>query len=224
MLPANSDSARAVSLGDVDGDGDLDAFLGNYGQQNRLYLNGGTGVFTDVTATNLPALVDYTAAIALGDVDGDGDLDAFVGNYGSFSSSGMQNRLYFNGGAGVFADVTATNLPALSDFTNAVALGDVDGDGDLDAYTGNASSASAGGQNRLYLNSGTGFFTDATVANLPALLNDTQAVALGDVDGDGDLDALEGTGSSSVAQNRLYFNGGAGVFADVTATNLPALS
>ncbi|HKB15562.1 MAG TPA: FG-GAP-like repeat-containing protein, partial [Planctomycetota bacterium] len=69
---------------------DLDAFVGNYyNQQDRLYLNGGTGVFTDVTATNLPALFDYTQAVALGDVDGDGDLDAFAGN-------GGQNRLYTN--------------------------------------------------------------------------------------------------------------------------------
>ncbi|MCI0588008.1 MAG: FG-GAP-like repeat-containing protein, partial [Planctomycetes bacterium] len=76
-----------------DGDGDLDAFVGNYGQ-NRLHLNGGTGVFTDVTATNLPALLGNTNAVALGDVDGDDDLDAFVGN-GTLQLR-QQNRLYTN--------------------------------------------------------------------------------------------------------------------------------
>ncbi|MCI0586491.1 MAG: FG-GAP-like repeat-containing protein, partial [Planctomycetes bacterium] len=121
MLPADADGTMAVALGDVDGDGDLDAFVGNaFGQQNRLYLNGGSGVFTDVTATNLPALIDDTGAVALGDVDGDGDLDAFVGNGLAFGGSG-QNRLYLNGGTGVFTDVTATNLPALIDDTGAVA-------------------------------------------------------------------------------------------------------
>ncbi|MCI0587851.1 MAG: FG-GAP-like repeat-containing protein, partial [Planctomycetes bacterium] len=124
MLPAESDYTPAVALGDVDGDGDLDAFVGNSGQ-NRLYLNGGTGVFTDVTATNLPALFDSTTAVALGDVDGDGDLDAFIGNPGIFPAPGGQNRLYLNGGTGVFTDVTATNLPSLLDYTTAVALGDV---------------------------------------------------------------------------------------------------
>ncbi|MCI0589714.1 MAG: FG-GAP-like repeat-containing protein, partial [Planctomycetes bacterium] len=58
MLPAGTDPTRALALGDVDGDGDLDAYVGNIGQQDHLYLNGGTGVFTDVTATNLPALID----------------------------------------------------------------------------------------------------------------------------------------------------------------------
>ncbi|HET6201351.1 MAG TPA: FG-GAP-like repeat-containing protein [Planctomycetota bacterium] len=212
-LPGLVDVTWAVALGDVDGDGDLDAFVGNYVQQNRLYLNGGTGIFTDVTVTSLPALMNATRAVALGDVDGDGDLDAFVGNYG------QQNRLFLNGGAGVFADLTASNLPALSDATNAIALGDVDGDGDLDAFVGNEFQ-----QNRLYLNGGTGVLADVTATSLPALMNATRAVALGDVDGDGDLDAFVGHGGFIPAsQNRLYVNGGTGVFTDVTATNLPAL-
>src|SRR5262245_29979411 len=153
MLPANNDDTTAVALGDVDGDGDLDAFVGNSGyagppRQNRLYLDGGTGIFTDVTATNLPVLLDYTNAVALGDVDGDGDLDAFVGNGGAGSglSGGLsQNRLYLNGGTGVFTDVTATNLPALTGNTKDVALGDVDGDGDLDAFVGIGRVSGRGG-------------------------------------------------------------------------------
>ncbi|MCI0588945.1 MAG: FG-GAP-like repeat-containing protein, partial [Planctomycetes bacterium] len=191
-LPALRDSTRAVALGDADGDGDPDAFVGNDEEQNRLYLNGGTGVFTDVTGTKLPALLDATQAVALGDVDGDGDLDAFVGNIGE------QNRLHINGGTGVFTDLTGTNLPARIDFTEAVALGDVDGDGDPDAFVGND-----GEQNRLYLNGGTGVFTDLTATNLPALRDSTRAVALGDVDGDGDLDAFVG---NIGGQNRLYSN------------------
>jgi hypothetical protein len=212
-------STFAVALGDVDGDGDLDALVGNYYQQNFLHLNDGTGVFTDVTATNLPALVDSTRAIALGDVDGDGDLDALVGN-GNPLGGGQQSRLYLNGGTGVFADVTSTNLPTLLDMTQAVALGDVDGDGDLDALVGNGSSLLGGQQNRLYLNAGTGVFADGTATNMPTLLDSTTAVALGDVDGDGDLDALVG---NQLEQNRLLLNGGTGVFTDGTATNLPAL-
>ncbi|MCI0588383.1 MAG: FG-GAP-like repeat-containing protein, partial [Planctomycetes bacterium] len=151
MLPADADNSRTVALGDLNGDGTLDAFVGNYGEQNRLCLNDGTGVFTDVTVTSLPALSDSTEAVALGDVDGDGDLDAFVGNL-----SGL-NRLHLNDGTGVFTDVTFTNLPALgTSSTLAVALGDVDGDGDLDAFVGR------GGQDRLHLNGGTGVFTDVT--------------------------------------------------------------
>ncbi|HET6202174.1 MAG TPA: FG-GAP-like repeat-containing protein [Planctomycetota bacterium] len=216
-LPAQVGYTQAVALGDVDGDGDLDAFLGAYAQQSRLYLNGGGGAFTDVTATNLPALVEDTYVVALGDVDGDGDLDAFLGSYAV--PSGAQNRLHLNGGSGIFTEVTATNLPARLDTTLGVALGDVDGDGDLDAFVANN-----GRQNRIDLNDGGGVFTDVTGTGLPAPVEDTEAVALGDVDGDGDLDALVGnsTASGPAAPDRLYLNGGAGVFTDATSTSLPA--
>ncbi|MCI0586075.1 MAG: VCBS repeat-containing protein, partial [Planctomycetes bacterium] len=213
-LPALSGSTLGVALGDVDGDGDLDAFAGQIGQK-RLYLNGGTGVFTDATATSVPALVTGTTTVALGDVDVDGDLDAVMGVTGS--PQGGQNRLYLNDGTGILADVTATNVPVALEETYAVALGDVDGDGDLDALLGTE------GQDQLHLNGGTGVFTDATATNLPAVYNETYAVALGDVDGDGDLDALLGNGGF-LEQNRLYLNGGTGAFADVTATNLPAIA
>jgi len=222
-LPAVPDRTAAIVLGDVDGDGDLDVFVGNGAsvpEQSRLHLNDGTGVFSDVTATSLPALIHPTAALALGDVDGDGDLDVFLGN-GTFNAA--QNLLYLNDGTGVFADATATSLPALLDKTMAVALGDVDGDGDLDAFVGNGACC-AGEQNRLYLNSGTGTFTDVTASNLPASSDPTRAVALGDVDGDGDLDVFVGNGASTSPQDRLYLNDGVGLFSDATATNLPPLS
>ena len=68
----------AVALGDVDGDGDLDAFVANFNDQpNKVWENDGTGTFTD-SGQNLSSL--GSIAVALGDVDGDGDLDAFVAN------------------------------------------------------------------------------------------------------------------------------------------------
>jgi hypothetical protein len=182
-LPFNLDDTHALALGDVDVDGDLDALFGNDFGPDRLYLNDGSGVF-NLAGSQLPAIADATRAIAMGDVDGDGDLDALIGNHLE------PDRLYLNDGAGVFSDTTG-RLPVFLDPTSAVALGDVDEDGDLDALIGNSTAAYSGEQDRLYLNDGLGFFTDATTL-LPAIREQTYAIALGDVDGDGDLDALTG--------------------------------
>ena len=68
----------------------------------------------------IPANNDYTYFVALGDVDGDGDLDALIGNAGLYV--GSQNRLYLNDGAGVFSDATS-QLPEDSDFTDDKSCG-----------------------------------------------------------------------------------------------------
>ena len=76
----NSDS-QSVTLGDVDGDGDLDIVVANTGvsSQNQVYINDGAGSFTD--AGQLLGANDSRSVI-LGDVDGDADLDAVVVNGG----------------------------------------------------------------------------------------------------------------------------------------------
>ena len=212
-LPAISDWSTSVAFGDVDGDRDLDLVFGNWGQQTRLYLNSGSGGFVDVTSTRLMGLaIANTNAVAFGDVDGDGDLDLVVGN-SSNSTYGMQNHLLINnGGLGSFSDFTSIRMPVVLDRTNALALGDVDRDGDLDIVAGNQ------GQDQLLLNNGNGFFTLATASHLPVDSDSTRAVQLSDVDGDGDLDLVAGTG----IKNRLYLNDGNGIFTDATATAMPA--
>src|SRR5690606_23249727 len=122
-----------------------------------LWLNDGRGTFGEASS-QMPAISDVTYGAALGDVDRDGDLDCVFANH-------LQDRLYLNDGAGRFTDVTAGRLPVESAQTFANALGDVDGDGDLDLVLGNYGGAS---QDRLFLNDGTGTFTDATSTHLPA--------------------------------------------------------
>ncbi|MEM7202644.1 MAG: VCBS repeat-containing protein [Planctomycetota bacterium] len=83
-LPGHVDDTRALSCGDLDGDGDLDLVIGNHGssagQQNRVYANDGAGRFTDVTATLLPPSLDATRELACADLDNDGDFDVVSGS------------------------------------------------------------------------------------------------------------------------------------------------
>ena len=72
---------RAVALADVDGDGDLDAFLANGRSENvepnTVWLNDGAGRFHDSGQRLGTDLMVDSHSVALGDIDGDGDLDAF---------------------------------------------------------------------------------------------------------------------------------------------------
>jgi hypothetical protein len=166
-----------VALGDLDGDGDLDAFIANGawyagGRPNKVWLNDGNGNFTD-SAQALGSSGSFV--VALGDVDSDGDLDALIVNHPG------TNNVWLNDGNGNFAD----SGQALGSSYFGGALGDVDGDGDLDAYITGASSP-----DKVWLNDGNGNFTDSGQQLGVIISSRSQDAALGDLDGDGDLDAF----------------------------------
>ena len=217
QLPRDSVNASAVVAGDVDGDGDADlvfANRGNGGTQNRLYLNDGRGTFRDVTSTQLPQLRDDSYDLVLVDVDGDKDLDLVVANTISGVST-AQNRLLLNNGRGSFVDATNGRMPVDKDSPQALAAGDFDGDGDADLVFANG-----GRGERLYLNDGKGTFTDRTKGQLPPTTGISHGIAVGDVDGDGDLDIAFALSGDKI-QNRLYLGDGKGKFVDATSRLLP---
>ncbi len=177
----------ATSLGDLDGDGDLDLVTGNVNQVNRVYLSNGNGTFASGSDVDTPA--NTTFEIALGDVDGDGDLDLITGN------SLAVNRVYLGNGNGTFTSGNDVDTP--TNPTRGIELGDVDGDGDPDLLVGNT------GVNRRYLSNGDGTFASGSDVDTPN--NSTWDVSFGDVDGDGDLDIVTGNAGQA---NRIYLNEG----------------
>jgi hypothetical protein len=180
-----------VALGDLDGDRDLDAFVGNYENENRVWFNDGTGNFTD---SGQSMGIKPSPGVALGDVDGDDDLDAVVANWFGFMPSA---KVWLNDGSGYLSD-SGQNL-TLGCYD--VALGDVDGDGDLDAFFASDYAA-----NEVWLNNGSGTFTDSGQRLGSSVSYDA---ALGDLDGDGDLDAVVG---NKDADHRVWQNDGSGFF------------
>jgi hypothetical protein len=120
--------ARGLALGDIDGDGDLDAVAAS-GDELSVRLNDGTGRFTaPATGAQVPTSLN-NAQVVLGDVDADGDLDVLTVN--RRSSSAISVRL--NDGLGHFAPPAANaELLIGNGDTLTLMLGDVDSDGDLD--------------------------------------------------------------------------------------------
>jgi len=179
--------------------------------------------FTDATASRFPSPepVDWTNQISIGDIDGDGDLDILFANGGNFSSPGANQlqRIYINLGTGFFRDESQFRMN-FSGLCRGVEMGDIDNDGDLDVIYAQDFQR----QPQLFLNSGNGFFNNATVARLPAITLSSSRAQFGDIDNDGDLDLYITSGSTNrfgCGQYRIYVNDGAGFFTDETASRHP---
>lgn len=170
-LPVLEDITQDVEIGDIDGDGDLDIIVGNE-DANRVLINDGNGNFEDQSDNRLPLreTEEETREARLGDIDGDGDLDLFFANIRGFNPDAeRQNRLLVNDGSGVFTDVTGSRLPADEDRSFTALFTDADRDGDLDIITGNVNGDNFGGNTpyRVYLNDGSGKFTEDTASIFP---------------------------------------------------------
>jgi hypothetical protein len=187
-----------VVTGDVDGDGDLDLLTANFaGSAVSVRLNNGQGTFGGGSTV---ALTGNVRSLALGDVDGDGDLDLLAPDYSN--GTGTTVLIQLNNGQGLFK---ASQAVVTGPGSYGVALGDVDGDGDLDMLA--TVTAYPGGAVSVHLNNGQGSFRN--FQTVPVGANPLNLV-LGDVDSDGDLDLLTGNSNANTVSVRL--NNGQGLF------------
>jgi hypothetical protein len=199
--------ALGVSTADFNGDGWLDLYVANDGEENQLWINQHDGTFINrglMSGTALGAFGAPKAGMGVdaGDFDDDGDEDLIVTNL-----AGEGHDLYVNDGSGTFtngaamAGISHRSLPYTGFGAGWL---DVDNDGWLDLLTVNgavqildttigASEAfSLGQQQQLFRNLGDGRFEDVTPSGGQALLglDASRGAAFGDVDNDGDTDIV----------------------------------
>jgi len=193
-------SDSSIALGDIDNDGDLDLILtgsyyeGSYHYVSEVYLNDGSGVFIKDSRSSLTGV--GWSSIALGDIDNDGDLDLILTGW----MGSQVSKVYTNNGSGVFSEDTRSSLTGVSD--SSIALGDIDNDGDLDLIiTGYSSSDPF---SKVYLNDGSGVFSEDSRSSLTAV--GYSSIALGDIDNDGDLDLILTGDTGSGRVSKIYRN------------------
>jgi hypothetical protein len=213
---------QTAAWGDVDGDGDVDLYIGNehgpnpdyesdpalaraarFDAPSELWRNDGDGTFTEVAAAAGVQLREYVKGVVFGDSDNDGDPDLYV------SVLGGRNHLFRNDGRGEFTDVTASAGVGGPTSSFPVWFWDFDNDGNLDLYV----STYAGAEDtvalvaasyfglqvpyelpRLYRGDGRGGFEDVAEAAGLRRFHAAMGSNFGDLDNDGWLDFYLGTG------------------------------
>ncbi len=227
---------REIVTGDFNGDGKQDIFVAAHGfdappfpaERNVLLISKTDGTYANQSST-LPSAPDFSHSTTVGDVNGDGIPDIFVGNLPS------PQIAYFliGNGDGSFKHVSGLipidiATPGGSTFLASL-LVDVDGDGFPDLVL--ASSGDGLGRNVVLLNDGTGDFTKRSRTLLPtgafgttATSNDILSI---DINGDGRPDLLVLSTQSGLLQDQgaavqALINQGGGVFTDETQSILGA--
>ena len=212
--------ALGVATADFNGDGWLDIYVANDGQQNQLWINQRNGTFKNTALLAGAALgadgeAKSSMGVDAGDFDNDGDEDLFITEL-----TGQGADLYVNAGGGVFEERSAPaglRQPTLPFTGFGAAWLDIDNDGwlDLVAVNGAVSQTVSGAGRRerfalqqrkqAFRNLGNGRFEDVTSRAGPAFSSAevSRGAAFGDIDNDGDMDMIVGNASGPL---RLLLN------------------
>jgi Ca2+-binding RTX toxin-like protein len=228
-LPAISNNfSHSAEAADIDGDGDLDIFIGNGDPRPYFLINDGAGNLT-LSRAGLPAIASapfYSGSEtwnteAFLDVDRDGDLDMFLGTSGA---SATPNRLFLNDGHGNFT-VAPVNppMPAIAQIRNSNNVDaktfDVNGDGFPDVVSTFSRDDGTGAFRpyvQVLINNGDKTFSDETLSRLPASTRTAdgqfiERIEVVDINGDGFLDIF----ATNHVRAPIYLNDGTGRFVEL---------
>lgn len=218
-LPGFNFNSNDIAIAKFNSDNLFDIFFANAAnrttqQTNEFYLNQPGFVFLDRRDLITDPVLGISNATVARDLDNDQDIDLLIGNNG-------QNRILLNNGNARFIN-DDSRIPQRLDLTQDLEVGDLTGNGFPDIVVANEND-----DNRILINSGSGFYFDQTGERLPVIggIEETREVELADIDGDGDLDIyfsnVQLFESGANPQDRLLVNNGRGVFTDVTSSQLP---
>ncbi len=193
----NNAIGRSVVLADFNGDGTLDAFVGNDGDY-RVYTGTGQGLFTD-TGQRLTKVASASGKPAVYDFNGDGRLDVLTGT-----------TVWINDGSAHFTSQPLTIESSETPNLAIIRLADLNGDSSPDLFALQSYAAS-----RVYLNDGHNRFRDTGQRLGDGTIGTGQLslIALGDIDGNGILDAITAGwrwNGSTPCPNRVWLNDGNG--------------
>ncbi|MCI0334517.1 MAG: CRTAC1 family protein [Planctomycetes bacterium] len=215
-----------VAWNDIDNDRDLDLIIGMEGpEKHEIYLQGSAGSFTPVgAAVGFQATLGTRGyGMAIGDTDGDGDLDIYISTCqpgGNVRNNFYENRLIQTGSLS-FVDIADSNGTQYLSNSYGAEFHDFDNDGDLDLFMVGADQ----NPSKIWRNNGGNLFTDVDTLTGHPLLSDTAGDLNGaravDYDNDGDLDLFFHDRMPLNGKNearKLYRNDGNWAFTDVTAS------
>ena len=188
-LPGQTKNSIILTNVQLSNAGDYTAVVTNIGGSvtSRVVTLTVDSTFVKITTGAIVTDVDYHAAAAWSDYDGDGFLDLFVPNGGYYSSASRKNSLYHNNRDGTFTKITTNALSAAFGSWKCGVWADVDNDGDLDLYVGGRPGS--GTQAVFYRNDGGGRFTAVSIVpTVDAASRDSISVSWGDYDQDGWVD------------------------------------